>query len=349
MAFTIPQALNRIVAHQDLTHDEMIDIMRAIMSGETSQVQTAGLLAALRVKVETTTEIAAAASVMREFSTKVAVDVPHLVDMCGTGGDGAHTFNISTAAMFVAAAAGANIAKHGGRSVSSTSGSADILEAFGANIHLPPAQVARSIQQSGIGFMFAPNHHPAMKHIAPVRKELGVRTIFNILGPLTNPAGAKHQLMGVFHIELVGIIAEVLRKLGSDHVLVVHGHGGLDEIAITGQTSVAELKFGHVEQYHITAQQFGFPSYSVQECDTVLKITSVQDSMDKIHRVMNNESGPARDIVALNAAGALLASNVAGDWQAAVDLALRTIASGAAKKKLSDYVAITQTLAASAG
>ncbi|WVN41994.1 anthranilate phosphoribosyltransferase [beta proteobacterium MWH-UniP1] len=349
MAFTIPQALNRIVAHQDLTHGEMIDIMRAMMSGETSQVQTAGLLAALRVKVETTTEIAAAAAVMREFSTKVDVDVPHLVDMCGTGGDGAHTFNISTAAMFVAAAAGANIAKHGGRSVSSTSGSADILEALGANIHLPPAQVAKSIQQSGIGFMFAPNHHPAMKHIAPVRKELGVRTVFNILGPLTNPADAKHQLMGVFHIELVGIIAEVLRKLGSDHVLVVHGHGGLDEIAITGQTSIAELKFGHVEQYHITAQQFGFPNYSVQECDAALRITSVQDSMDKINRVMNNESGPARDIVALNAAGALLASNVSESWQAAVDLALRTIASGAAKKKLSDYVATTQALAASAG
>jgi anthranilate phosphoribosyltransferase len=349
MAFTISQALNRIVAHQDLTHDEMVDIMRAIMSGETSPAQTAGLLIALRVKVETTTEIAAAAGVMREFSTKVDVNLPHLVDMCGTGGDGAHTFNISTAAMFVAAAAGANVAKHGGRSVSSASGSADILEAFGANINLPPAQVATCIAKSGIGFMFAPNHHPAMKHVAPVRKELGVRTIFNILGPLTNPAGAKHQLMGVFHIELVGTIAEVLRKLGSEHVLVVHGHGGLDEISIVGQTNIAELKFGHVEQYHITPQQFGFPNYSSQECDAALKITNAQESMEKIHAVMENDSGPARDIVAINAAGALLAANVADSWQSAVDLAMHTIASGAAKKKLSDYVALTKTLTSAAG
>ncbi|MBU3725683.1 MAG: anthranilate phosphoribosyltransferase, partial [Burkholderiaceae bacterium] len=234
MAFTIAQALNRVVAHQDLTHEEMIDIMRAIMSGDASPVQTAGVLTALRVKVETTTEVAAAATVMREFATQVEVNVPHLVDMCGTGGDGAQTFNISTAAMFVAAAAGANVAKHGGRSVSSATGSADILEKLGASIHLAPEKVAESIRQCGVGFMFAPNYHPAMKHIAPVRKELGVRTIFNILGPLTNPANAAHQLMGVFHPELVAIQAEVLRKLGSNHVLVVHARSGLDEIALHG-------------------------------------------------------------------------------------------------------------------
>lgn len=346
MPFTIPQALNRIVAHQDLTHNEMIDIMRAIMAGETSQVQTAALLAAMRVKVETTTEVAAAATVMREFATHVRVDVPHLVDICGTGGDGAHTFNISTAAMFVAAAAGANIAKHGGRSVSSTTGSADILEALGASIQLAPDRVAQCITQVGVGFMFAPSHHPAMKHIAPVRKELGVRTIFNILGPLTNPAGAKHQLMGVFHQELVGIQAEVLRKLGSTHVLVVHAHCGLDELAMVGETSVAELKFGHVEHYNVNAQQFGFPSYSRQECDAALKSASVEESKAKLHAALNNETGPGRDIVAFNAAGALLAANVADSWQAAVDLAITTIASGAAKKKLADFVATTQKLAA---
>ncbi len=348
MAFTISQALHRIVAHQDLTHDEMIDIMRSIMSGETSQVQTAALLAALRVKVETTTEVAAAATVMREFATHVTVELPHLVDMCGTGGDGAHTFNISTAAMFVAAAAGANVAKHGGRSVSSTTGSADILEALGANIHLPPDRVAQCIAKAGVGFMFAPNHHPAMKHIAPVRKELGVRTIFNILGPLTNPAGAKHQLMGEFHSELVGIQAEVLRKLGSDHVLVVHAHSGLDELALVGETSVAELKFGHIEHYNVTAQQFGFPHYSREECESALKISSTDESKAKVQAALNNESGPGRDIVAFNAAGALLASNVAPSWQEAVELALKTIASGAAKKKLADFIATSQALSVAA-
>ena len=343
MAFTVSQALNRIVAHQDLTHDEMIEIMRAIMSGQTSQVQTAGLLAALRVKVETTTEVAAAATVMREFATHVHVDAQHLVDMCGTGGDGAHTFNISTAAMFVAAAAGARVAKHGGRSVSSTTGSADILESFGVNISQSPERVAESIRTTGIGFMFAPNHHPAMKHIAPVRKELGVRTVFNILGPLTNPAGAKHQLMGVFHPELVSICAEVLRKLGSDHVLVVHAHSGLDEIALHGETTVAELKYGHIEQYNVTAQQFGFPHYSAQECDEALRVSDIAQSRACIESALANEAGPARDIVALNAAGALLASNVADSWQTAVDLALKTIASGAAQKKLAEFVAFSQT------
>ena len=346
MAFTIAQALNRVVAHQDLTQEEMIDIMRAIMSGQASPVQTAGVLAAMRVKVETTTEVAAAATVMREFATRVHVQAPHLVDMCGTGGDGAQSFNISTTAMFVAAAAGAQVAKHGGRSVSSSTGSADILERLGANIHLSPSKVAECIRGCGIGFMFAPDYHPAMKHIAPIRKELGVRTIFNILGPLTNPAGAAHQLMGVFHPELVSIQSEVLRKLGSNHVLIVHAKSGMDEIALHGETMIGELQFGHVQHYAITAQQFGFPNYSVQECDAALRALSPEESEAKLRAALSNELGPVRDIVGLNAAGALLAANVAADWQSAVDLAMRTIASGAARAKLDEFIALSQALSA---
>lgn len=346
MSFTIAQALNRIVAHQDLAHEEMLELMRQIMSGSASPVQTAALLAALRVKVETTTEVAAAATVMREFATHVdlGIDIPHLVDMCGTGGDGAHTFNISTTAMFVACAAGAFVAKHGGRSVSSSCGSADILEALGAKIHLPPDQVAVCIRKAGVGFMFAPNHHAAMKHIAPIRKELGVRTIFNILGPLTNPAGAKHQLMGVFHPELVGVQAEVLRKLGSTHVLVVHAKSGLDEIAIHGETEVAELRLGHIERYTMNAQLYGFPAYSIQEAEQGLRATSLQEAREKMESALANEAGPARDIVALNAAGALLAADIVGTMQEGVDLAMKTIASGAARQKLSDFIRLTQAL-----
>ncbi len=346
MPFTISQALNRIVAHQDLTHEEMLDIMRQIMSGQALPVQTAALLAALRVKGETTTEVAAAATVMREFATHVdlGIDIPHLVDMCGTGGDGAHTFNISTTAMFVACAAGAFVAKHGGRSVSSSCGSADILEALGANINLPPEKVAVCIREAGVGFMFAPNHHAAMKHIAPVRKELGVRTIFNILGPLTNPAGAKHQLMGVFHPELVGIQAEVLRNLGSKHVLVVHAKSGLDEIALHGETEVAELKLGHIERYTINAQMYGFPAYSSQEVEQGLRANNLQEAREKMESALANQTGPARDIVALNAAGALLASDVVGTMQEGVEVAMKTIASGAAKQKLSDFVRLTKAL-----
>jgi anthranilate phosphoribosyltransferase len=265
--------------------------------------------------------------------------------MCGTGGDGAHTFNISTAAMFVAAAAGANVAKHGGRSVSSSCGSADILESFGANINLPPDRVAQSIQRCGVGFMFAPNHHSAMKHIAPVRKELGVRTMFNILGPLTNPAGAKHQLMGVFNESLVPQQAQVLKALGSTHVLIVHATSGLDEIAIGGDTAVAELKNGDIHQYRITAQQFGIPQYSDQEIKAALKATSVDESKNRIHSALANEPGPARDIVALNAAGALLAADVVGDWQSGLDLAFKVIASGAAKQKLEAFITTTQSIA----
>jgi anthranilate phosphoribosyltransferase len=344
MSFSVSQALNRCAAHEDLTREEMLDVMRDIMSGKVSPVLISALLVALRVKGESIAEIAAAAQVMREFATRVQVDLPHLVDICGTGGDGASTFNISTTAMFVAAAAGANVAKHGGRSVSSTCGSADMLESLGANIHLPPDKVVASLHQVGVGFMFAPNHHSAMKHIAPVRKELGVRTMFNILGPLTNPAGAPHQLMGVFHPDLVTVQAQVLRELGSRHVIVVSAKSGLDELALRGETSVAELKNSAIEHYTVTAQQFGFPSYTQAELDTGLRADGLESSRTRMDSALNNEPGPARDIVALNAAGALLAADVVGSWQQGVDLALKVMAQGLAKQKLADFIAVTQKL-----
>ncbi|HEX5806748.1 MAG TPA: anthranilate phosphoribosyltransferase, partial [Macromonas sp.] len=256
------QALQRVIEHREIFHDEMLGLMRRIMMGEMSPIMMAALITGLRVKKETVGEIAAAAQVMREFATPVAVaDTSHLVDLCGTGGDGAHTFNISTTAMFVAAAAGARVAKHGGRSVSSSTGSADVLEALGAHINLNPEQVARCLEQTGIGFMFAPNHHGAMKHAAPVRKELGVRTLFNILGPLTNPAGAPNQLLGVFHPDLVGIQVRVLQRLGSEHVMVVYGMNGMDEISLSGETLVGELKDGEVREYVVHPSDFGLPVY----------------------------------------------------------------------------------------
>jgi anthranilate phosphoribosyltransferase len=348
MTLTVSQALNKIISRQDLTHAEMLNIMRQMMSGQVSPVLMAALLAALRVKSESPVEISAAAQAMREFATQVQTHAPNLVDICGTGGDGASTFNISTTAMFVAAAAGANVAKHGGRSVSSQSGSADVLEHLGVNINLQPAQIAQCIEDCGIGFMFAPNHHSAMKHIAPVRKELGIRTMFNILGPLTNPAGAQRQLMGVFHPDLVPIQAEVLRTLGSVHVLIVNAESGLDELALTGATHVAELKAGAITQYTVTAQQFGFPQYTEAELSQGLRAVDLKSSAAKMHAALNNEPGPARDIVALNAAGALLAADVASDWQQAVDLAISVMASGAAKKKLDQFIAVTAGLSASA-
>lgn len=344
MTFSIAPALNQIIRHEPLSHELMTQVMEAIMSGETSHAQTGAFLAALRTKGETVDEVAAAAAVMREFSTQVNVNAPKLVDICGTGGDGAHTFNISTTAMFVAAAAGANVAKHGGRSVSSSTGSADLLEALGINIHLAPEQVAKSIEQVGVGFMFAQNHHPAMKHVAPVRKELGVRTVFNILGPLTNPAQARHQLMGVFHFDLVSIQAEVLKHLGSEHVLVVHADSGLDELDLSGATQVAELKQGSIVRYTVTAQQFGFPAYTADEVRTGIRATSIEESKHRMMQALNNEPGPARDIVALNAAGALLAADCVSSWPDAVALALKTLASGAAKQKLADYTAVSQKL-----
>ena len=341
---TDQQALQRVIEHREIFHDEMLGLMRRIMRGEMSPVVMAAFIAGLRVKKETVGEITAAAQVMREFATPVQVDdKAHLVDLCGTGGDGAHTFNISTTAMFVAAAAGARVAKHGGRSVSSSTGSADVLEALGVGINLQPANVARSLAETGIGFMFAPNHHGAMKHAAPVRKELGVRTLFNILGPLTNPAGAPNQLMGVFHADLVGIMARVLQRLGSHHVLVVHGSDGLDEITLHGDTLVAELKDGAVTEYTINPAQFGLAEHD----GALLKAQTREMSQAILQRVLDNEAGPARDIVLLNAGAALYASDVADSLAAGVDLAREALASGRAADRLAQVVRVTQALAAS--
>jgi len=340
---TDQQALQRVIDHREIFHDEMLGLMRRIMQGEMSPVTMAALITGLRVKKETVGEISAAAQVMREFATPVQVDdTDKLVDLCGTGGDGAHTFNISTTAMFVAAAAGARVAKHGGRSVSSSTGSADVLEALGAAINLNPAQVAACLADTGVGFMFAPNHHGAMKHAAPVRKELGVRTLFNILGPLTNPAGAKNQLMGVFHPDLVGIQARVLQRLGSQHVLVVHGRDGLDEITLSGDTFVAELKDGEVREYTINPGQFGIAEHD----GSMLKAQSREVSLAIVRRVMDNEPGPARDIVVLNAGAALYAANVADSLADGVERARQALSSGAAAQVLERFVTTTQRLAA---
>lgn len=320
----------------------MVQIMRAIMGGELPGPMVAALLVALRSKKETPTEIAAAATVMRDFATAVNVkDKTHLVDVVGTGGDGAHTFNISTASMFVASAAGAKIAKHGNRSVSSKSGSADVLEALGVKLNLSAAAVSQCIEQLGIGFMFAPNHHPAMKNVVPVRKDLGVRTIFNILGPLTNPAKAPNILMGVFHPELVATQAKVLQLMGAEHALVVHGNDGLDEITLSGSTMVAELRNGQISQYEIKPSDFGIANASMEN----LKVADAQESKAIILNIMNNQSGPARDVVCLNAGATLYAANVCKSIAEGVQLASSTITSGKAKQKLEAFVALTQSLA----
>ena len=333
-------ALKRIIEHREIFHDEMVSLMRQIMSGEVSPVMIAAIITGLRVKKETIGEIAGAASVMRELSTKVDItDNGTLVDTCGTGGDGAHTFNISTAAAFVAAAAGAKIAKHGGRSVSSQSGSADVLEALGVNINLTPEQTATCIENVGFGFMFAPNYHSAMKHAAPVRKELGIRTLFNILGPLTNPAGAKQQLMGVFHRDLVGIQARVLQRLGSKRVMVVHGEDGMDEITITGNTMVAELRNGEVREYTIHPGQFGLSTATLEE----LNATSVQTSRDMLLGVLDNQPGPARDIVQLNAGAAIYLAGLADSLRDGVEKADGMITGGAAKAKLEQLIAVSNS------
>ncbi len=341
MPITPQQALLRCINHQEILHDDMVSLFRSIMQGEMAPTLMAGLLMALRVKQESVGEITAAAQVMREFSTKVEVaDTQNLLDIVGTGGDGAHTFNISTASMFVAAAAGARVAKHGGRSVSSSSGSADILEACGANINLTPKQVAQAIEQTGIGFMFAPNHHAAMKHAAPVRKELGVRTIFNILGPLTNPAGAPNILMGVFHPDLVGIQIRVLQRLGAQHALVVWGRDNMDEVTLGGATMVGELIHGTLREYEIHPQDFGLQVVASQE----LKVANAQESKQKVLAALNDEAGPARDIVALNAGTALYAAGVATSIQDGLSKARAAITSGAALAKLEQFVQVTQAL-----
>jgi anthranilate phosphoribosyltransferase len=335
-------ALNSLIVHDSLQREDMLSLMRQIMSGELTPAQIAGILIALRVKGETVTEIAAAAEVMREFSDRVHVaHHENLVDTCGTGGDGAHTFNISTTTALVAAAAGARVAKHGGRSVSSTTGSADVLEALGVHLALTPDQVGRCIDEIGVGFMFAPNHHRAMRYTAPIRKELGVRTLFNILGPLTNPAGAQNQILGVYDQELTGLMARVLQSLGSNHVMVVHGSDGLDEFTLTGSTQIAELKDGEIYEYHLDPDEFG-----LAYCDSdALRADTPAEAKDKLLSVLNNQHGPARDIVLLNAGAALYVSDVADSFALGIAMADDAIASGAAKLKLEALVEFTQQFA----
>ncbi len=332
------EALTRIIEHREIFHDEMLSLMRQIMRGELSPVLIAAIITGLRVKKETIGEITAAAQVMREFAIRVEVgDDQHLVDTCGTGGDAAHTFNISTAAAFVAAAAGARVAKHGGRSVSSKSGSADVLEALGVNLNQTPREIADDIREIGLGFMFAPNFHSAMKHAAPVRRELGVRTLFNILGPLTNPAGAKNQLLGVFHPDLVGILTRVLQRLGSRHVMVVHGRNGqsgLDEITIAGETRIGELRHGEVLEYTIKPEDFGMETAAIE----TIQVQDSTQSREILMSVLNNQSGPALDVVLLNAAAAIYVAGMAASLEQGVKKARIAIESGAAREKLRELV-----------
>jgi len=339
MPITAQEALQRTIEHREIFHDEMLKLMRMIMNGELSPVMTAAIITGLRVKKETIGEITAAAQVMREFSTKVHIaDVKHLVDIVGTGGDGSHTFNISTCSMFVAAAAGAKAAKHGGRSVSSKSGSADVLEALGTNINLSPERIAQSVAQTGIGFMFAPNHHPAMKNVAPVRKELGVRTLFNILGPLTNPAGAPNILMGVFHPDLVGIQVRALQRLGAEHALVVYGRDGMDEVSLGAATLVGELRNGEIREYEIHPEDFGMAMAS----NRALRVETPEESVAMLRGVLEGQPGAARDIVLLNAGAALYAANVAGSIGEGIERARAALDSGAAQARLAQFIAFTQ-------
>ena len=341
MPITPQEALLRCIDHREIFHDEMLHLFRLIMSGEMSPTMIAALTLGLRVKKETIGEIAAAAQVMREFSTKVPMaDTTNLLDIVGTGGDGAHTFNISTASMFVAAAAGARVAKHGGRSVSSSSGSADVLESLGANINLTPEQIAQSIAQTGIGFMFAPNHHAAMKYAAPVRRELGVRTIFNILGPLTNPAGAPNILMGVFHADLVGIQVRVLQRLGAQHAMVVWGRDNMDEVSLGAATMVGELVNGEIREYEIHPEDFGLQMIASRN----LKVADSLESKAKMIEALNGEPGAAYDIVALNAGTALYAAGITASIEDGLARARMVIESGAAEAKMKHFIEVTQSL-----
>ncbi|HYQ22987.1 anthranilate phosphoribosyltransferase [Stenotrophomonas sp.] len=343
MSFSPQEALQRTIEHREIFFDEMVDLMRQIMRGDVSPMMTAAILTGLRVKKETIDEIAAAATVMREFALAVPVaDTTHLVDIVGTGGDGSHTFNISTCAMFVAAAAGARVAKHGNRSVSSKSGSADAVEALGAAIELQPAQVAAAIEQTGIGFMFAPIHHPSMKVVAPVRREMGVRTIFNILGPLTNPASAPSVLMGVFHPDLVGIQARVLRELGTERAMVVWGRDNMDEISLGAGTLVGELRDGKVREYEIHPEDFGIAMSASRN----LRVDSPEQSIQMLRAVLDNTPGPALDIVALNAGAALYVAGVASDIGDGLARARAAIADGSARGRLQQYVDTTRALVA---
>jgi anthranilate phosphoribosyltransferase len=342
MPITPHEALQRTIEHREIFHDEMIDLMRQIMRGEVSAAMTAAILTGLRVKKETVGEIAGAATVMRELAEHVTVPPhPHMLDIVGTGGDGAHSFNISTASMFVAAAAGAQIAKHGNRGVSSSSGSADVLEALGAKIDLGPGQVARCIEETGIGFMFAPRFHPAMKAVAPVRREMGVRTLFNILGPLTNPASAPNILMGVFHPDLVGIQVRVLQRLGVERALVVHGKDGLDEVSLGGATLVGELRDGRVREYEIEPEQFGIPMASSRN----LRVADAGESKAMLLQVLDGLDGVAHNIVLLNAGAALYAAGIAASIADGITRADRAIGDGSARARLDQFVAATQALA----
>ena len=329
------ETLGQLLERQDLTHEAMLGVMHQVMGGELTQAQIAAFLIALRAKGETVDEIAAAAMVMRELSIKVDIeDKAHLIDTCGTGGDGIQTFNVSTVSAFVAAAAGAKVAKHGGRSVSSTCGSADVLEALGVNVNQTPQQVAASVNEIGIGFMFAPNHHSAMKHAAPVRRELGVRTLFNLLGPMTNPANAHRQVMGVFDQSLTTKLAKVLQQLGSEHVLVVHGADGMDEISFTGDTFVAELKNGEVTEYLMNPAQWGLGLHDVKD----IQIQNAEESKAMILAVLNGKPGAARDIVLLNAGAAIYVSGLVDTMQAGIEKAAAVIDSGAALQKLHQLI-----------
>ena len=329
------ETLGQLLERQDLTHEAMLGVMHQVMGGELTQAQIAAFLIALRAKGETVDEIAAAAMVMRELSIKVDIqDKAHLIDTCGTGGDGIQTFNVSTVSAFVAAAAGAKVAKHGGRSVSSTCGSADVLEALGVNVNQTPQQVAASVNEIGIGFMFAPNHHSAMKHAAPVRRELGVRTLFNLLGPMTNPANAHRQVMGVFDQSLTNKLAKVLQQLGSEHVLVVHGADGMDEISFTGDTFVAELKNGEVTEYLMNPAQWGLGLHDVKD----IQIQNAEESKAMILAVLNGKPGAARDIVLLNAGAAIYVSGLVDTMQAGIEKAAAVIDSGAALQKLHQLI-----------
>ena len=335
--------LSQLLERRDLTQEVMLDVMHQVMGGGLSHAQIAAFLIALRAKGETVDEIAAAAMVMRELSTKVNIqDAAHLIDTCGTGGDGIQTFNVSTVCAFVAAAAGAKVAKHGGRSVSSTCGSADVLEALGVNVNQTPEQVAASVNEIGIGFMFAPNHHSAMKHAAPVRRELGIRTLFNLLGPMTNPATARRQVMGVFDKSLTGKLAQVLQKLGSEHVLVVHGADGMDEISFTGDTYVAELKNGQVSEYVLNPAQYGLSTHELKD----IQIRDAQESKAMILDVLNGKhdtekSAAARDIVLMNAGAAIYVSGQAASLQAGIHKAAEVIDSGAALEKLNQLITLS--------
>jgi anthranilate phosphoribosyltransferase len=342
MTMTAQEALVRCIEHREIFHDEMLVLMRSIMRGEMSPTMTAAIMLGLRVKKETIGEITAAAQVMREFANKVEVDGgPHFVDIVGTGGDGSQTFNISTASSFVAAAAGATVAKHGGRSVSSKSGAADVIEALGGKLTLTSQQVADCIRETGVGFMFAPNHHPAMKNVAAVRRELGVRTIFNILGPLTNPAGAPNILMGVFHPDLVGIQVRVLQRLGARHAMVVWGKDGMDEVSLGAATLVGELRDGEIREYEIHPEDFGLSMIS----NRGLRVTDATESKEMVLEALSNVAGTPREIVTLNAGAALYAANVAESIEAGIERAREAIASGAAREKLERFVAFTRRIA----